>query len=43
MDISKSLIEELKLLIQLKEKIVEIHQKWSALSNSLSEFKHAEY
>jgi hypothetical protein len=33
----------MKTISQIKEKIVEIHQKWSTLGDSLSEFKHAEY
>lgn len=33
----------MKTISQIKEKIVEIHQKWSAVGDSLSDFKHAEY
>ncbi len=33
----------MKTIAQIKEKIVELHQKWSAVGDSLSDFKQAEF
>ena len=33
----------MKTIAQIKEKIVEIHKKWSAVGDSLDDFKDAEY